>query len=249
MEAAMESAASSVGRLMERLTPLHATEKPVSFDPLQMALLQKLVRESTLQAGVAVRKEDFFKAVVYLDYFTEVIAGRGALLEDVEVIVEELERMHEYLDPDLVLLVRYSGLHVAKELKGEAIRSPSSLRQIRLRHQRSDMEVAAPAGGGELDLYHLALGRMVCSLVGTEAVRARLGGLRSRNALRAAILVDAVLAALPAAEVDETALESLRRGELLEAAVGLLAGLARACQGWSLREHVEEIRVRLDRPR
>ena len=129
---------SWLAAFLEEVPPLHTAEKAVSFDPVQMMFLQKLCREATLAKGVSVRKEDFFRAIVYVDYFTEVVAGRPTLLSDVEVVVEELERMHEYLDPDLELLVRYSGIYAVKDLKGDKLLAEPSLRQIAQRHARSD---------------------------------------------------------------------------------------------------------------
>src|SRR5262249_34191020 len=153
------------------LPPLHETEKPVSFDPVQTAFLQKLVRETTLQEGVTVDKHDFFKAIVCVDYFTEVIAARPTLLGDIALVAEELDKMADYLDPDLELLTRYIGVYVSKDLKGEALFKKGSLEAIARRHERTN---AAPvASSGEVDLFHEAVG----AFVGDQIRRSELRGI------------------------------------------------------------------------
>jgi hypothetical protein len=229
-----------LGRCLRDLPPLHETEKPVSFDPVQTLVLQKLVRETTLQEGIAVKKEDFFAAIVCLDYFTEVIAARGTVLGDIAVLVEELDKMADYLDPDLELLVRYLGVYIGKDLKGDQMWKPGSLSTIERRHERTNTPPAA-RGDQAVDLFHLAVGRMVGDLARHAEVRRVLSRLTHRNDLRAALLVDAILMALP----DEPSPPALAEGKILQALLALLAALTRAASSWSLRAHVDAIKARL----
>src|SRR4051812_20631878 len=127
-----------LGRFLRDVPPLHETEKAVSFDPVQTTFLQKLVREATLQEGVTVDKKDFFAAIACLDYFTEVIAARSTILHDIAVVVEELDKMADYLDPDLELLVRYIAVYITKDLKGDQLFKKGSLEAIARRHERSN---------------------------------------------------------------------------------------------------------------
>lgn len=241
MTAELEAGAvDRVARFVRDVEPLFAREMPVSFDPVQMTFLQKLVREATLKQGVNVEKADFFKAVVALDYFMDVVAARSTLLDDVKVIVEELEKMHELLDPDLELLIRYTGHFVNKDLKGAKhfkARDP-----IAKRHEKTN---ALAAGEATPDLFDRAVARMVCDLVVTEEARRLLGGFRGRNDLRAIVLVDAVLAVLPREAVGAPAGEALARGDVFAAACECLLALAASCATWSIREHVERRRARL----
>jgi hypothetical protein len=231
--------AEAVGRFLRDLPPLHGTEKPVSFDPVQATFLQKLVREATLQEGVTVKKEEFFAAIACLDYFTEVIAARNTVLGDIAVVVEELDKMADYLDPDLELLTRYLGVYIEKDLKGEQLFKPGSLQAIERRHERGNARAAAASG--ELDLYHLAVGRFVCDQARHPEVKQVLGRLDGRNDLRAALLCDAVLTALP----ETPAPAALSEGKALPALTELLRALTREAPHWSLREHVERLKARL----
>ena len=233
------SAGRQVGAFLRDVPALHATEKAVSFDPVQTTFLQKLVREATLTEGVTVKKEDFFAAIACLDYFTEVIAARATILEDFAVVVDELDRMADYLDPDLELLVRYLGLYIVKDLKGDALFKKGSVEAITRRHERGN---AAPAAGpAEVDLFHLACGQLVCDQARRPETAALLAGVRGRNDLRAALLIDAILAALPGEPVPA----ALGEGRLVPALLELLAALAREAPGWSLRAHVEQLKARL----
>lgn len=246
-------APSTQGRLgyfFREVKPLYVDEKPISFDPVQMSFLQAMVRQDVLQAGVTIAREDFFKGIVYLDYFTEVVAGRSTLLEDVGVIVEELEKMHEYLDVNLKLLVRYSGLFIIKDLKGMRFFRASSRKQMARRHQRTDREVNWPGGdpGAGLDLFHLALGRMTREMIRHDEVAAYLGSFQGSNDLRAAVLADSLLGVLPAEEVSPAALEALGAGDIIEANLELLSALVTSCEGWSLRTYVDRIKSRLEEP-
>ncbi len=230
---------AQVGRFLRDVPPLHETEKPVSFDPVQTTLLQKLVREATLQEGIAVKKEEFFAAIVCLDYFTEVVAARPTILHDIAVLVEELDKMADYLDPDLELVVRYVGVYVGRDLKGEQLFKAGSVSAIERRHERTNTPPAA--GAPTTDLFHVAVGRMVCDLARRAEVRAYLSRVSGRNDLRAALLVDAILTALPEAPVPA----ALTEGRIVPTLLELLAALHRASASWSLREHVDKIKARL----
>ncbi len=231
--------AAQVGRFLRDIPSLHETEKPVSFDPVQTTLLQKLVREATLQEGIAVKKEEFFAAIVCLDYFTEVVAARSTILHDIAVLVEELDKMADYLDPDLELVVRYVGVYVGRDLKGEQLFKAGSVAAIERRHERTNTPPAAGAPG--TDLFHLSVGRMVCDLVRRAEVREALSRVTGRNDLRAALLVDAILTALP----EEPVPAALAEGRVLPTLLELLQTLHRASASWSLREHVDKIKARL----
>jgi hypothetical protein len=236
-----------VGAFLRDVPPVFTREMPVSFDPVQTTFLQKLVREGVLKANVTVEKRDFFKGIVYLDHFTGVIAGRDTLLEDVSVIVEELEKMHEYLDVDLELLVRYSGLYAKNELKGGKLFEKAAAAEIARRHEKTNARpVDAPAGDPTaVDLFHRAVARMVLDLVRTDEARAALPAIQGRNDLKAAIFADAILGALPPAEVPAEAVDRLAEGRVHDAAVLLAEALVRSSAGWSLRSHVDAIRARL----
>jgi hypothetical protein len=226
-----------IGRFLRDVPPLHETEKAVSFDPVQTTFLQKLVREATLQEGVTVDKRDFFAAIACLDYFTEVIAGRSTILHDIAVVVEELDKMADYLDPDLELLIRYIGVYITKDLKGDQLFKKGSLDAISRRHQKTNAPVAT--SGGEVDLYYRAVGRFVCDQAKRPEVRAYLAGVNGRNDLRAALLVDAIWSALPGETV------AIAEGKILDALLQLLQTLTQQALTWSLREHVERLKARL----
>jgi hypothetical protein len=243
----MATASERVSYFLRACEPLFNTEKAISFDPVQMAVLQRLVRESSLQAGVTVRKEDFFRAIVWVDYFTEVIAGRPTLFEDLAIITDELEKMHAYLDVTFELVVRYAGLFVQKEHKGERYFSANTKKQIERRHARAKGDVDwGPFCSVKPDLFYDAAARMVCDLVTTPEARALLLRFENRSDLRAVILVDGLLAVVPAAERPPSALAALQGGDLLEGMVQLLISLVRSCRDWSLRGYVNRIKSELD---
>ncbi len=237
-----------LGYFFKEVEPLYRDEKPISFDPVQMSFLQTLVRQDVLQANLTIAREDFFKGIVYLDYFTEVVAGRSTLLADVGVIVEELEKMHEYLDVNLKLLVRYSGLFIIKDLKGERFFRASSRKQMARRHERADRVVSWPKGnpGAGLDLFNLALGRMTREMICRDEVAAALGSFQGSGDLRAGVLADSILGVLPDDEVSPAAIEALAAGDLAAANLELLSALVTSCEDWSLRKYVDRIKSRLD---
>lgn len=231
-----------LGALVRDLPPLHTAEKPVSFDPVQMTFLQKLVREQTLKDGITVKKDEFFQAILYVDWFTEIVAARPTLLGDIAVMVEELERIEDVLDPDLEMLVRYSGLYAQKDLKGDAMFRPAALEQLARRHERAN---TAPATGSpDVDLFHRAAGRFVAEMCARPEVAACLARVAGRADLRAVIALDAMVGAL-GGELGEPARAALGAGEIVPAAIELCRDLVRASAGWSLRAHVERLHARL----
>jgi hypothetical protein len=243
----MPTPSARVGFFLREAAPLFTAEKPISFDPVQTTFLQKLIRESVLQEGVTIQKEDFFKGILFVDYFTEVVAGRQTLLEDVRVLVEELEKMDRFLDVNLELLVRYTGLFVQKDLKGEQLFRPSSLTQLGKRHEKTNRRVDwAVYSESGVDLFHGAAGRMVCDLVKRDEVRAYLGSFEGgSNDLKAALVVDSVLAALKGDPGEGPALSALAKGEVLRATTELFAVLWKTSRNWSLRGYVDEIKAKL----
>ena len=82
---------------------------------------------------------------------------------------------------------------------------------------------------------------MVCDLARRAEVRAYLSRVSGRNDLRAALLVDAILTALP----EEPVPAALAQGRILPTLLELLGALHRASASWSLREHVDKIKARL----
>lgn len=227
---------------MRDLPALWTDEKPVSFDPVQTTFLQKLVRAKALSASISVKKEDFFAAVAYLDTFAELVAGRPTLLDDVGVIVADLEARHPYLDPDLELLVRYSAVHVQKDLGGERFFRKATLREVGKRREVSD---AKPVAGPEvIDLFHEAVGRRVADCFTTDVVRSALPALSSRNDLRLALVVDRVLGCGDPPDAETT--DAIARGAWVEAVLGALKPFVAMRGGESLAAYVEAAHARLE---
>ena len=227
---------------MRDLPPLWTDEKPVSFDPVQTTFLQKLVRAKALSASISVKKEDFFAAVVYLDAFAELVAGRPTLLDDVGVIVSDLEARHPYLDPDLELIVRYSAVHVQKDLGGERFFRKATLREVGKRRDVSDgRPVVGPVA---VDLFHEAVGRRVADCFTAPVVRDALPGITSRNDLRLALVCDQVLAC--SGPPDALTTDAIARGAWSEAALAALQPFVALRGGESLAAYVEAAHARLE---
>jgi hypothetical protein len=232
---ARDGAAARAGALLGALPPLFEAEKPVTFDPVQTALLQGLCRESTLAAKISIRSEDFFRAILFLDYFAEVVAARSTPLEDLEHFTDELEKIDEYLDPDLELVVRYAGLFVVRALGGERFLGPRSLGEVRRRHdKRADRPSDAASAP---DLFDLAVGRMLVDLVRTEVLVPLVAGPGAgRNDLRAVLYLDAILSVL--GEGGLAGAPADLPGAVLEAT----ASLVRASATFSPADHVAKLR-------
>jgi hypothetical protein len=223
--------------VLRDLPPLHRSEKRVTFDPVQMTFLQKLVRESALQGGVTLRKDDFFKGLVFADTFMELLAARATLWDDVRVIVDELEKIHPYLDVDLGLLVRYSGIYLAKELRGEALFKPASIAQIQKRHERANAraEHTSPAPP---DLFDRAVARFAEDMLAHARIRNVMGRLDARADLRAAFLADAILAVVPESNLPAAAKDALDAAEMGKALPELFRALLDFCKDLSLKDYV-----------
>jgi hypothetical protein len=238
------AAAARIGAFLRDLPPLFTGEKPVSFDPVQTTFLQKLVRESTLKGAITVAKEDFFRAILYLDWFAEIVAARPAILTDIAVVVEELERMEEYLDPDLTLVVRYSGVYAVKDLRGVELVGRASLEQLARRHERANTRPAA-RGPAEVDLFHLAVGRFVAEMCAHPELAPALARCEGRADLRALVAMGCLLDALAPGEVGPAVRAALAAGDLLAATGALLGDLVRSSRGFSLAAHVARLHAAL----
>jgi hypothetical protein len=150
-----------------------------------------------------------------------------------------LDKMADYLDPDLELLTRYIGVYISKDLKGDQLFKKGSIEAITRRHERSN--TVPPSSGGAPDLYDRAVGAFVRDLARRPEVQSYFSAVTGRNDLRAALLCDAILSAMPETPVPA----ALGEGKMLTALLELLAALTRAAPGWSLREHVERLKAQL----
>jgi hypothetical protein len=236
------SLASHLGGLLRALPPLSTDEKAISFDPVQIFMLQRLVRPRLLAAGITIEKADYFKGVIFLDYFTEVIAGQTTILEDIGVLVEELEKLDDYLDVDLELVVRYAALYVLNELKGHRFFRKAMRKQVRKRHLTFDR---FPMGNRDADFFHEAVGKLVADMLHTEPVRTAARNCGSASDLRAALFCDAMLEILPPDTVPPEVSPLLRDEELDRTALVLLSTLVEEAEGWSLKAYVEAAQTRL----
>ena len=221
--------------VLRDLPPIHRAEKRVTFDPVQMTFIQKLVREGALQGGVTLRKEDYFKGLVFADTFMELLAARATLWDDVRVIIGELEKIHPYLDVDLGLLVRYAGIYLAKELRGEALFKPASLAQILKRHERANTRPEERARAVP-DLFDRAVARFADGMLSHAKIRDLVGRLDGRADLRAAFLADAILAVVP--DVPAAAGDALDAADMGAALPELLRALLEFCKDASLKDYV-----------
>ncbi|MCB9359273.1 hypothetical protein H6503_05040 [Candidatus Woesearchaeota archaeon] len=105
-----EDPVKRIAMIIENATSKHNVENAISYDPVQTAYLQKFAKQEILEKRLRTIKKDYFKAVVYADFFTSFIQNDNQILDTMRSRVQDLESIDEFLDPDLGLLVRVASL-------------------------------------------------------------------------------------------------------------------------------------------
>jgi hypothetical protein len=222
-----------IGSLLSHTPAESRKDYRINFDPLENMFLEKMITQETLEKRTILTAEDFFKGMVYLDYFSTVIHQDPKLFDDLLDIAKEIEQRDRYADPNMELVVKYTGIcymyESAKMIRRPANRTdPASTYTARNKKYESDFmsaEKVSPA--------YQALGSFVCNLVENEAVKARLPQIKGLYDLKAALFVDSILKYIPGQPAGqpenqtERIIEKIDAGQYYDASVLAIKTLAK----------------------
>lgn len=222
-----------VGTLIKNLSALHDLEYEVGVNLHTTTFFQKLVSKEVLEKGVRVKPLDYFKALVFLDYFTSVIEDDYRLCDNLLTISKILRKDEKEKDVkdmgedssylSINTIVADAGL-CAKEKGKNYYSKESNIKKIRKRYdsQKDTIDFSSDSLR-RADPYYEALGQMVCDLVGKE-MEEQLRNVTSRVELGAVVFTDQILSVLKDSTYKSRVNETLSKKDYLEASLTALDG-------------------------
>jgi len=107
----------SLSILLASASTKNTLRDPITYDPVQINLLKKLIPEDTLSHRVKILTGDYLDGIDYLDFFIHYIVQDSSVMDDIKRKTEELERMDPFLDTNLEFCVRLCSLHYMSEYR------------------------------------------------------------------------------------------------------------------------------------
>ena len=109
-EESIKDIAKHLGFLMSKTRDLHSIWNTIGFDPVQAQFARNILSEKFLNSGIKIIKKDYFKAGMYLDFFSNFIVDNDAMYSKMLRRTRELEQINSFLDPNLELTIRCCSL-------------------------------------------------------------------------------------------------------------------------------------------
>ena len=215
--------ATRVGTLVKNLPELHDVEYKVGFNLHENTFFQRIVSKELLKKGVRVQPLDYFKALVFLDYFTGIIEDNHKVCDNLVAISKALRKDEKeagenrgasYLN--LSTVIAETGLYAKEkqdDLDVDAVKS------------RYNSQPAVDFDSAKKpDPYYKAMGAMVSALVQRKEL---LENIASRADLGAVVFTDAVLGILKDPNYQSKVNEALAKKDYLNASLIALEGLSK----------------------
>jgi hypothetical protein len=112
-----ENGVKKIAVMLKSSPEKHQRYNVIGFDPVQTQFLRKLVAEPILEKRIRTIRKDYFKTVMYLDFFLEFIINDPNMLDKIKAKTNEIEKIHPFLDPDLELCARYCCIEFIENYK------------------------------------------------------------------------------------------------------------------------------------
>lgn len=91
--------------LIEKLPNTSNKQYVLNFDPAENIVLNKFVSDDMLNKKFNVEENDFFKAVIAVDYYCDIMARSYSVVDSMYSFAKELEKSNPDLDPRMDSLV------------------------------------------------------------------------------------------------------------------------------------------------
>ncbi len=230
-----------VGYLLQHMDP--ESEKPyaINFDPVETLFLDKLVSEEVLNGEIVMDKNDFFRGIVFLDYLTTVVLDDYAILKDMHNIAVELENIQEDLDPDLELVVKYSGMFYLSYTGRRIMRNQmdeKGLERYQVKNKHYEPEYAILR---KIAPVYEALGKMVCDLPKHDIIKEKLPDMLYLYDIKAAIFVDAILDFIEDDALKEKVVTKFREGDYYKASMVAITGISKQVSNTTIDEYITSL--------
>ncbi|MBI5149050.1 hypothetical protein HZA33_05200 [Candidatus Pacearchaeota archaeon] len=208
-----------LGTLIRNLPNVNDMEFKVAFGLHSNTFLQKLVAESTIKKGVRIKRDDFYKGILFMDYYLMLEGDKicdnlilvSKALRKVEKEQENEEEDDEGLSYfDLKAIMLEAGMY-SQQMNVNYKNKFDEFKTVYEKSRKADMKNAK-----EADLYYEAVGKMISDVVSKKRKEFLLGA-ESRRDLEALVFTDCILEGFNL--TDETVESMLYNKKFLDASL------------------------------
>lgn len=218
-----------IGTLMRNIPELHNTQYDVCFNLTENTFFRKLITNDVLEKGIRIKPRDFFKGLVLLTYFGEVLEKDYAVCDNIVAISKALRKEEKRKGQDgygsylsLNSILEEAGLY-AKE-KSRDYSDSALLAEIKGRYDSIAKVDVNAASTRPADYYHEAMGKMVHDLF-SEDNRKYLADAEGRADMSALLFTDCVFQYVTYDACKQSILGKLAAKDYLGASVSAILGL------------------------
>jgi len=164
----------------------HQVASSIGFDPVQMYFARKFLGRDIIERRIHTKREDYFKATVYLDMFSTCIVEGTEIFDEMEKRTRQLEEIDPYLDLDLELCVRCCSLTFMAEYKQLA----NNDRRRNNYNSGNGQVFTDYAAFRKTDPIQTAAARLFVEQVQADEIKSRLGLAQGISDLSASLFID-----------------------------------------------------------
>jgi hypothetical protein len=219
----------------------------INFDPVETTYLDKLISEQTLNKRIIVDKKDFFKTIVFLDYFVNILSNETGLLDELYTLAKDLERKHEDLDPDLGLIVRYAGMYYVSQQRKNWVTDNSETtgsERFRTKNKKVGSDYQTQLN---ISPVYEAVGSMVYDLVNNPVLKQEVPKLQTLYDLKAAIFIDSVLDQIQTDEIKEKIVKKVQDGSYYKASHIAMISLSKEVSDDGIKQYIKNMVTEKDK--
>lgn len=231
-----------IGYMLTNSINLSNKDYSINFDPIESHFLKKFVSEETMQKRIVLRAEDYFKGIIFIDYFTSVITKNSGFIDELYEIAKEFERINPLLDPDMDILTKYVGVSYISLMGKEYIMSRSSPDNSEKRFQKNNNPFDdSYIGVKRLDPFYETLGQKVYSMLNSPEVIKSSSGFKGLNDLRAIIFVDCLMPYIENQDSKKAISDLLDSGKYYNASVSAINIFSKEASLKSMEEYMKTV--------
>jgi len=184
-----EDISTRIGIIVDNSPDKHNIYNAINFDPVQTKFLQKMVSKNIIEKRIRTIKQDYFKTVSYLSFFTDFIIDNNDILDEMTKRTSQLERIDPFLDPNLELCIRCCSLNYMADYK------PIARNDRRKNNYRSNNPeiIIEYSNLRKINPIHQATGNVILQQLNNEEIKQRLKKVSKPNDLSSMLFIDANL--------------------------------------------------------
>lgn len=210
-----------LGQLAKNLQPVNTREFDVEYTLYETTFLQKFIPAEMLEKGIRINPAEYFKGLIAVNYFCEVLDGNYDACDNLVKISKRLRSIEKEKKADKGLSYLPLGITMLEiGLFASEKNSCQQSDEARKRYER----IQNAGNDRKPDNYYTAIGEMLCEMVAEER-KPMLEHVQSRAELSALIFCDSAISLLKTPDAVKKINEQLAKKEYFSASVTALASL------------------------